>query len=724
MKMKKFISLFLLLVFFCTNVDARQLEEGEIYGRKDATVVGNDPASRNVDIKLSIEGKSYEEIISQESEIVFVLDTSGSMDEKIIDEKGGTRKIDTLKTVTSELMGDILSKNKNIKIGIVYFGKTTKNSCSLSNDSKVLRDCIAGMDANGGTNIQAGLSSAKKLFTQNDNTKTIVLLTDGIPTFYSDGIAVHGTGSSDNYEHTNHYDHINETTLVYYADSTKTNIVRTCNYNFDKRKYTCVTEDEYKPSTRALKEIEGFNGELYSVGFGVATGSDAEKFLLDFVGEPNHYYSAENSNTLSESFNDIIENISLIGTNVSLIDVVPNTFIIDEDYLIDKFKTKEVTSEGTVFGNKVIVSENGDGSHNVKWIIGDLLAGKSDDLTFRVRAKDNYFGNMYTNNWAKIYANVDSNNPFFEGQGNPVEIPIPNQEVIMPAITRDNSYTVDQGDKLIVDLANSILINDSQIEMSDNNANVSSRIVVVDSDIIVNNDGTFEYQTTDTSSGNITYDYYIETTVVKNGETTVVRSNTSTVTITINEKIMGTVTVKYIDKDTDEEIANRETLKGKVTEDYSSEKKDLVRYNFVDVVGNPTGKFTTENGEIVYRYEKIMGTVTVKFVDIEGNSISEDQIITGQIQNTYTTNAKSIENYTLITVEGNENGLITEEGYIVTYIYDLESQTGTGSDGDDTEEPGILTGLNEINLSSYSLIISSIVLIITNVILNKRKKLN
>ena len=59
----------------------------------------------------------------------------------------------------------------------------------------------------------------------------------------------------------------------------------------------------------------------------------------------------------------------------------------------------------------------------------------------------------------------------------------------------------------------------------------------------------------------------------------------------------------------------------------------------------------------------------VKHVDEEGNNLVDAETITGNVGDTYETQAKEFEEYELKEVIGNETGEMTKEQIVVTYVY-------------------------------------------------------
>ncbi|MDG4977643.1 MucBP domain-containing protein, partial [Lactococcus lactis] len=63
------------------------------------------------------------------------------------------------------------------------------------------------------------------------------------------------------------------------------------------------------------------------------------------------------------------------------------------------------------------------------------------------------------------------------------------------------------------------------------------------------------------------------------------------------------------------------------------------------------------------------GDVTAKYVDTDGNKISDDVIKSGNVGDSYTTDQKTIAGYTFKEVQGSATGTFTDQAQTVTYIY-------------------------------------------------------
>lgn len=74
--------------------------------------------------------------------------------------------------------------------------------------------------------------------------------------------------------------------------------------------------------------------------------------------------------------------------------------------------------------------------------------------------------------------------------------------------------------------------------------------------------------------------------------------------------------------------------------------------------------------------EKKEGTVLVHFVDENGNTIAQGETLTGSIGEKYTSEAKTINGYSLKEIRGNATGTFTDQQQEVTYVYKKEAVKG------------------------------------------------
>lgn len=160
---------------------------------------------QNKEVTLQLQVKNEEKSNKPTGEIMLVLDNSESM--KLETSTGSVRKdlvFESAKTLVSNLLKD----NENLKIGVVSFSTNTDASkegttedaqvvSKLSNDSNALLNSISSIEATGPrTDLEAGLEVASGEFTKTDNSKYMIVLTDGVPNvalnydkvYYSDDV--------------------------------------------------------------------------------------------------------------------------------------------------------------------------------------------------------------------------------------------------------------------------------------------------------------------------------------------------------------------------------------------------------------------------------------------------------------------------------------------------------------------------------------------------------
>ena len=142
------------------------------------------------------------------------------------------------------------------------------------------------------------------------------------------------------------------------------------------------------------------------------------------------------------------------------------------------------------------------------------------------------------------------------------------------------------------------------------------------------------------------------------------------------------VNIKYIDKETGEEITEKTNIPGKEGENYTTEPKDIPGYDLVEEPANKDGTMTAEPIDVIYYYRR-PAKVVVKYIDQETNEeIATEEKQEGHQNDEYTTEAKDIKYYKLIatpdnatgtmkvTVTKDENGKdIVEDTTYVTYYY-------------------------------------------------------
>ena len=105
---------------------------------------------------------------------------------------------------------------------------------------------------------------------------------------------------------------------------------------------------------------------------------------------------------------------------------------------------------------------------------------------------------------------------------------------------------------------------------------------------------------------------------------------------------------------------------------YTSSVENIANFDVDTVPANATGVFTHRAQTVTYLYRrKDAGDVTVRYLDVHGNSIESDDTISGanKLGLNYTTSPKAIPYYDLVVNPANATGVFTTSPINVEYIY-------------------------------------------------------
>ncbi len=129
------------------------------------------------------------------------------------------------------------------------------------------------------------------------------------------------------------------------------------------------------------------------------------------------------------------------------------------------------------------------------------------------------------------------------------------------------------------------------------------------------------------------------------------------------------VTIKYIDINTNEEIADEVKKIGVQGTFYDSIEKQIEDYKFVRVDGEVFGSMQAEPITITYKYVK-QANVYVDYIDeITGNKLGAASPVKYSEGEEYTTSPMDIDGYTLTRSTENANGTMGREDIYVKYYY-------------------------------------------------------
>ena len=655
------------VVFADTNPNA-----GKVTATKTAERIG-DETSRSAKVKITVSGNPYTITEQSDREIVLVLDSSGSMKDYLVN--ASKSKLDTLKDATDAFIDSLLvEENKGkIKIGVVWYDTNVTKTCALSDDAAKLDACLNSEEAaDGGTNVQEGIREAKKLFTDKKNEKDLIVLSDGLPTFFTtvkDGVQhTHGTGkadeheslstrgftsTSDRYELNGNYVRDGYATYEDRLDGTT--------YKCEARGYYSKYLDWYegyeivgacdagymkKPSDAAKEEAESFTGKIYSIGFGVDADSDAEKFLQSIVKNGGRYFDASDSAKLNEAFAAVSKDIEVVAKDLTIRDVVPSTFTVDKVALKEKY------------GDAVeIIEENN--QTIIIYKFNELSSKKPEELEFTVTAQDDYYGSMYTNSEASVTGTASDGNKFYENVDGKIKEDLINPVAPIAVKANPDQYETYTNEELSRDEAQGVRNNDSSVKSENEVKSVLDKVrLVTDAKygkLTLNENGSFTYNPNQNFRGNDSFTYYVETTIEdKNGNKTITKSEVTTATITV-KGVKTEYTVNYLEKGTNTKVADSKIISKNANNGdlYIGDKvtEYALTLNNYNLVSNNQESITLakEGNVINFYYELKDSKIVVHYVEKDTNTkLVDDDTFDGKVTETKVINAKDIKDYVVV----------------------------------------------------------------------------
>ena len=594
---------------------------GKIEISKTATkMITNDPDNnlvygRKAKVELNVKAHPYNKNITtyDKLDVVLVLDSSGSMkeDNKLVD----------LKAAAKDLVKTLMSDGTN-QVGIVEFGTNVKRTHELTTNKNNINRFIERMSADGGTNVQQAVASANSILKEgkrSDAQQIVIILTDGIPTYFNYNGSRYGTGNSD---------------------------ASVC---VESGWMGCTKK--MKPSEAAKTELDKLKGDnntsdVYTIVFG--NDEDAKDILATINPEQDKplykNYNALSGEQLKKMFQTIIEeSVGRIGNDTVVTDIIPKEF-----KLTNASKTR-LTQQG------VEIIDNVDGTTTLKWNIGNIDADIDYKLSYEVRANEDYHGSMYTNENAILTTTVSENNPYYDKTNLTLEFDKPAVEI--PAITKNDHYSHNSsyvGYSESVINGTTILKNDlnknklEDIHVGNNNTKVTDEIIIVTDEntkknadgsysiykdgtlmgtLNMNEDGTFSFISEEGITGEVSFDYVIKSSISQNHETSFVISNTSKVTLNILErqKIDITGTKTWNDNDNQDGLRTTSVVvnlyeNGKFKESKVVTKDENWTYTFNNLYKYEKGHENDPKYEI--KYEITENPVSGYVTEINGYNVT------------------------------------------------------------------------------------------------------
>lgn len=158
-------------------------------------------------------------------------------------------------------------------------------------------------------------------------------------------------------------------------------------------------------------------------------------------------------------------------------------------------------------------------------------------------------------------------------------------------------------------------------------------------------------------------------------------------------KVYGSVTIKYIDKNTQTTLAESRIYSNLELGSYSYHSIDIEGYR---VLGESTKSITlTKNSHdatIVFEYTQIFGKVTVKYIDVDTKvEITEPDVHTDLTIGEYTYSAKSISEYVLVSNDI-QMVTLTYDNYVQVLVFEYKKY--------DSEDSIYTIDLEKYNISN------------------------
>ena len=310
----------------------------------------------NKEVTLQLQVTNNETSLKPTGEIMLVLDNSDSMQNAT--STGEIRK-DLVFESAQALVSNLLEDNTQLQIGVVSFSTNTDMSkeatiedasivSSLSSDATELNNAISNIEANGPrTDLQAGLLLASQQFSEEDNNKYMIVLTDGVP-----NVAI---GSNN----------------PYYSDTTITQT---------KEQLQTLEADGIQITTM----LTGIDDESY-----VPNGTDKNfgEIIEEIFGTPenptvgNFYYVTDDQieTTITDNiYNDLLP-VEKTLTNIVIKDYFPEEIIDNFDFAyVSDANIGEISAE-------VDTSDN-----SITWTIPELASGQTATVQYTLKLKEDF----------------------------------------------------------------------------------------------------------------------------------------------------------------------------------------------------------------------------------------------------------------------------------------------------------------------------------------------
>ena len=148
---------------------------------------------------------------------------------------------------------------------------------------------------------------------------------------------------------------------------------------------------------------------------------------------------------------------------------------------------------------------------------------------------------------------------------------------------------------------------------------------------------------------------------------TVVRDN---ITVTYYYKKDTSVTVKYVDMlDNNKEISEKVVIPGQQNDDYTTTKKDIPGYIFVETSGIVNGKMKYNPSEVIYKYKKASNVITRHIDANTGNPIVDDVVRVCKQGEKFEAYPQNLEGYIVVEEPDEKTGVMGRDDITKVFKY-------------------------------------------------------
>lgn len=336
------------------------LENDQGYISKTIVDSNADTGEITIELKISNTKKEIERNKYTGTDVVFVIDNSGSMRATI----NGTQTrrdvvVESVKEFTNAFFKDV----NNLRVGLVYYASETKTNSyeydatyvlsELTNDENEIQNGLNQFETiayYGSTNTDAGLQTGKSLLDSNDNTrKFIVLLTDGIPNYAYD-------------------DSGKEISFYYTID--------------DQGRYQVNYDKVFDLTKQTIYSLENDNINLITILTGINDSAELED-VFGTVDNPTYGWlyditDAEIKTRIEEEvYKNILEIVQTPLNDIKIVDYFPQDIMDNFEFSYVEKPDKGTVSDTIDKNNKTIT-----------WNIDSLKDDETATLKYKLKIKD------------------------------------------------------------------------------------------------------------------------------------------------------------------------------------------------------------------------------------------------------------------------------------------------------------------------------------------------